>query len=167
EVDGAVAEALLFTKLQGNIGKLENLIQVSCANAFYRQQHGDLLHITMGELPELAGDGQSSRDRTGRSFGLPSILVDGDGLPFEQTELAGEGAKREADALWEDISGIPFERVETSVDSVYLNFKRMVKKLRAREYSDCQGDPDWKLFSPVCRDILCSYGVGEVKRGSG
>ena len=43
-----MAEALLFTKLQGNIGKLENLVQVSCANAFYRQRHKDILHITMG-----------------------------------------------------------------------------------------------------------------------
>lgn len=163
EVDGTVAEALLFTKLQGNIGKLENLVQVSCANAFYRQRHKDILHITMGELPEIAGGSQSSRDRTRRSYGLPSILVDGDGLPFEQTELACEGAKREMDALWEDISGIPFERVETSVDSVYLNFKRMVKKLRTQENSVCRSEPDWKLFSPVCREILCAYGVGEVK----
>lgn len=141
EVDGTVAEALLFTKLQGNIGKLENLVQVSCANAFYRQRHKDILHITMGELPEIAGGSQSSRDRTRRSCGLPSILVDGDGLPFEQTELACEGAKREMDALWEDISGIPFERVETSVDSVYLNFKRMVKKLRTQENSVCRSEP--------------------------
>lgn len=163
EVDGTVAEALLFTKLQGNIGKLENLVQVSCANAFYRQRHKDILHITMGELPEIAGGSQSSRDRTRRSCGLPSILVDGDGLPFEQTELACEGAKREMDALWEDISGIPFERVETSVDSVYLNFKRMVKKLRTQENSVCRSEPDWKLFSPICREILCAYGVGEVK----
>lgn len=163
EVDGTVAEALLFTKLQGNIGKLENLVQVSCANAFYRQRHKDILHITMGELPEIAGGSQSSRDRIRRSCGLPSILVDGDGLPFEQTELACEGAKREMDALWEDISGIPFERVETSVDSVYLNFKRMVKKLRTQENSVCRSEPDWKLFSPVCREILCAYGVGEVK----
>ncbi len=37
------------------------------------------------------------------------------------------------DALWEDISGIPFERVETSVDSVYLNFKRMVKNSEPRK----------------------------------
>ncbi len=60
---------------------------------FYRQRHKDILHITMGELPEIAGGSQSSRDRTRRSCGLPSILVDGDGLPFEQTELACEGAK--------------------------------------------------------------------------
>lgn len=168
EVEGAVAEALLFTRLQGNIGKLENLIQVSCANAFYRQQHRDMLHITMGELPEIAGfnqssPGQSGGSRSKRIYILSDILVDGDGLPFEQTELACEGAEQEADALWKDISGIPFERMETSVDSVYLNFKRMVKKLRTQEYSACRQEPDWKLFSPVCREILCAYGVGEAK----
>ncbi|MCD8171662.1 MAG: sigma 54-interacting transcriptional regulator, partial [Clostridiales bacterium] len=41
EVEGEVAQALMLTRLQGNIGKLENLIQVSCANAFYRQGGSD------------------------------------------------------------------------------------------------------------------------------
>ncbi len=50
------------------------------------------------------------------------------------------------------------------MDSVYLNFKRMVKKTsEPRKNSVCRSEPDWKLFSPICREILCAYGVGEVK----
>ena len=158
EVEGEVAQALMLTRLQGNIGKLENLIQVSCANAFYRQGGSDILHITMRELPEA-----DCRSQLSQYYGLPSILVDGEGLPFDQAELPEEGTVREIKALWEDISGIPFERMEPSVDSVYLNFKRMVKKLKAREHAGYRGEPDWNLFVPICREILCSYGVGEVK----
>ncbi len=37
---------LCFSKLPGNIGKLENLVQVSCAEAYFRQQEKELLKIS-------------------------------------------------------------------------------------------------------------------------
>lgn len=158
EVEGTVAERLIFTPLPGNIGRLENLIQVSCANAFYRQMDEAVLRITCKELPEIQGwDGNS------RFYGLPSILVDGEGRPFQQADLGEGGCRAEAGLLWKDIAEIPFEWAESSVDSVYLNFKRMVKKLKSGENAALSGEPGWDLFSPALRGLLSSYGVGEVK----
>lgn len=158
EVDGRAVEALTFTPFRGNIGKLENLIQVSCANAFYRQMEEEVLQITLREIPEMAG-----WERTGRLYGLPSILVDGKGVPFDHAVPGDERCEEEAALLWKDMAGISPERVESSVDSVYLNFKRMVKKLKEQGYALNRGEGDWDLFSPACRGILCTYGVGEVK----
>lgn len=155
KVDGKVAEALVFTPLRGNIGKMENLIQVGCANAFYRQMNEPVLEITLRELPEIRG-----WEQDGKSYGLPSIVVDGEGMPFDRTVFDG-GGLAELCLMWEDIAGIPFERMETSVDSVYLNFRRMVKKLKSLQNMSSAGEPVWDLFRPVCMKLLSAYGVGE------
>ena len=51
---------LCFSKLPGNIGKLENLVQVSCAEAYFRQQEKELLKISSRELQNESPDKDDS-----------------------------------------------------------------------------------------------------------
>ena len=51
---------LCFSKLTGNIGKLENLVQVSCAEAYFRQQEKELLKISSRELQNESPDKDDS-----------------------------------------------------------------------------------------------------------
>lgn len=143
---------LCFSKLPGNIGKLENLVQVSCAEAYFRQQEKELLKISSRELQNESPDKDDS---------LEEIVCPMKVLCSQECESAYEACVTEhtvnVSTLWEEVVKASWDEI----DMLYLRYKHQMKTWE--KYVTVSSlvfeNTAKKMFESSCRLVLKRYGI--------
>ena len=149
-ISSGAVKMLCFSKFPGNIGRLRNLIQVSCAEAYFKHGKEDDLLISEAELIHAGGD-----------------------LPVNTTEFQTE-RNMEISIIWNqpkeyihqeyydeyhiEIINL-FHKIETAswsqIDQLYLNFRAILRKISPTH----NNLTEQRFFTQICKDILIRYGV--------
>ena len=143
---------LCFSKLPGNIGKLENLVQVSCAEAYFRQQEKELLKISSRELQNESPDKDDS---------LEEIVCPMKVLCSQECESAYEACVTEhtvnVSTLWEEVVKASWDEI----DMLYLRYKHQMKTWEkyVTVSSSVFENTAKKMFESSCRLVLKRYGI--------
>ncbi len=157
EIHKKVVSALCFSRMKGNIGKLKNLVQLSCANAYFRQGGNGTLDITMADLPQEAWALPDSRTE-----GLEPMAVFAAG---QDTRTAYRGCP---DSVWEKLQGLFTDIGQTDYNAFselapeyQLRFKRWVMDILRREdrAESGSGEVLRSLFGHICNTVMARYGV--------
>jgi sigma-54 dependent transcriptional regulator of gfr operon len=149
-ISSGAVKMLCFSKFPGNIGRLRNLIQVSCAEAYFKHGKEDNLLISEAELIHAGGD-----------------------IPVNTTEFQTE-RNMEISIIWNqpkeyihqeyydeyhiEIINL-FHKIETAswsqIDQLYLNFRAILRKISPTH----NNLTEQRFFTQICKDILIRYGV--------
>ncbi len=157
EIDKKVVSVLCFSKMKGNIGKLKNLVQLSCANAYFRHGGSGMLQVTMADLPQEAWTMPD-----GRAEGPKSMVVSaaGEGSPTPYREQADGGAGQLLQ-LFADIGQTDYKQFSELAPGFLLRFKRCAMDiLRGEHRGEIQGgDVLRELYTHICTKVMARYGV--------
>lgn len=156
-VHNEVISQLCFTPFAGNIGKLQHLVQLSCANAYYQQKESTMIVITRKELPAI----EWTRGLP-LLAGMEYMIVDWKETQAAIRLAAADPAADHFSALWQMIA----ERIgdpAAAADHVFVNFKTMLKKAREDKTAG-RGRSDSPLLGGICEEVLPRYGIAGHSR---
>ena len=157
EIDKNVISVLCFSRMKGNIGKLKNLVQLSCANAFFRQNGSKTLHVTMSDLPQ-----ETWMMPAGQTEGLSPMRVSctdqGKSHAYESLDA---GKERRMERLLEEIGRTDYERFAERTPEFILEFKKCALEFsrRAKQESAAEETVLKGLCLHICRAVMARYGV--------
>lgn len=159
-VDGPVIGQLCFSKMKGNIGKLKNMVQISCANAYFRQMDREKLTITASAFPledwaeDWAGCGGARKVP-----GSMEISYTG-----EDDSLSGDPQSRRGEDFYRLFSRMAAEargELERQLPVYLLEFQKLADK--AVREAERQASPERAMVISICRQIcskvLSKYGI--------
>ncbi|WP_010238492.1 sigma 54-interacting transcriptional regulator [Clostridium arbusti] len=123
-VDVHVVEVLCFSKPKGNIGTLQNIIQISCANAFTKQMNEVSLNITLEDIPDISdiSFSTSNRDVTPLRIFYNRELV--------QVEDESIKIKQKFIEFFQQISNISYENIEAAKLEIFIEFKKLMNSVK-------------------------------------
>ncbi|MBV4438539.1 sigma 54-interacting transcriptional regulator [Clostridium tyrobutyricum] len=125
EVDVHVVEVLCFSKLKGNIGTMQNIVQISCANAFTRQINESSLKITLQDIPYIPS---ISFDPSIRKLSPLKILYN-DKLPkVEYGDISN--IRQKFIEFFQYISKTSFYNVESAKLEISVVFKNLINSTK-------------------------------------
>ncbi|MFT8311973.1 MAG: sigma 54-interacting transcriptional regulator [Sporolactobacillus sp.] len=132
EVSSEVLNQLCFQRLEGNIGMLRNIIQISCAHAFTEQQSRESLQITIDQLP------LSKKDRTGENVLKRNFSPLQIGMNDELTAVANEPRhqKKQMTGFFSYLSQYPEEDTAKDRAALILEFKKLAQSIDQAKPTD-------------------------------
>ncbi|MFT8312664.1 MAG: sigma 54-interacting transcriptional regulator [Clostridium sp.] len=125
-VDTHVIEALCFSKPKGNIGTLQNIIQISCANAFTKQINQPFLSITLEGMPDISNIQFSSA--ASRKLSPLKILYSKELPQVEDDDILN--IKEKFLVFFQEISQISYESMETAKLELVIAFKKLTRSVK-------------------------------------
>lgn len=149
-ISSGAVKMLCFSKFPGNIGRLRNLIQVSCAEAYFKHGKKDNLLISEAELIHAGGD----------------IPVNTAGFQAERNMEISITWNQPKECIHQEyydehhseIMNL-FHKIETAswgqIDQLYLNFRAILRKIHPTH----NNFTEQRFFMQICKDILIRYGV--------
>ena len=149
-ISSGAVKMLCFSKFPGNIGRLRNLIQVSCAEAYFKHGKKDNLLISEAELIHAGGD----------------IPVNTAGFQAERNMEISITWNQPKECIHQEyydehhseIMNL-FHKIETAswgqIDQLYLNFRAILRKIHPTH----NNFTEQRFFMHICKDILIRYGV--------
>ena len=149
-ISSGAVKMLCFSKFPGNIGRLRNLIQVSCAEAYFKHGKEDNLLISEAELIHAGGD----------------IPVNTAGFQAERNMEISITWNQPKECIHQEyydehhseIMNL-FHKIETAswgqIDQLYLNFRAILRKIHPTH----NNFTEQRFFMQICKDILIRYGV--------
>lgn len=149
-ISSGAVKMLCFSKFPGNIGRLRNLIQVSCAEAYFKHGKEDKLFISEAELVHAGGDipvntagFQAERNmEISITWNQPKECIHQECYDEHHTEIMDLFHKIET-ASW------------SQIDQLYLNFRAILRKIHPTH----NNLTEQRFFMQICKDILIRYGV--------
>lgn len=149
-ISSGAVKMLCFSKFPGNIGRLRNLIQVSCAEAYFKHGKEDKLLISEAELIHAGGDipvntagFQAERNmEISITWNQPKECIHQECYDEHHTEIMDLFHKIET-ASW------------SQIDQLYLNFRAILRKIHPTH----NNLTEQRFFMQICKDILIRYGV--------
>lgn len=149
-ISSGAVKMLCFSKFPGNIGRLRNLIQVSCAEAYFKHGKKDNLLISEAELIHAGGD----------------IPVNTAGFQAERNMEISITWNQPKECIHQEyydehhseIMNL-FHKIETAswgqIDQLYLNFRAILRKIHPTH----NNFTEQRFFMQICKYILIRYGV--------
>ena len=149
-ISSGAVKMLCFSKFPGNIGRLRNLIQVSCAEAYFKHGKKDNLLISEAELIHAGGDipvntagFQAERNmEISITWNQPKECIHQEYYDEHHSEIINL-----------------FHKIETAswgqIDQLYLNFRAILRKIHPTH----NNFTEQRFFMHICKDILIRYGV--------
>lgn len=155
-VDKKVVSLLCFSRMKGNIGKLKNLVQLSCANAYFRQSNQRQLSVTMSDLPP-----ETWMASAGSMEELGTMKVFAEAKAAEITGGQQEGTEERFACLLETIGQTGFDSYQKDAPKYLLEFKKSVREILRMnpEREGASGSLIKDLFAKICRRVLARYGI--------
>jgi transcriptional regulator with AAA-type ATPase domain/transcriptional regulatory protein LevR len=155
-VDKHVVEALCFSKPKGNIGTLQNVIQLSCANAFTKQINQPFLNIMLEEIPNIS---DIKFNVTSRRLSPLRILYSKELYQVEDEEVLK--VKEKFLTFFQEISQIYYENIETAKLELAIAFKKLTNYFK--KHSDLLFSEQnlfiRESYLEKCRMITERYGI--------
>lgn len=156
EIDPQVVAGLCLSKLKGNIGKLQNMIQMSCANAYSVQQDKRVLRIALEEMPYMELVKPEIYDKKIRpiliEFNKEISIIEGEENIFIVKEFL---------QLFKEISLIPYDEITEAKSEIFLTFKRLCNRVK-KEHKLLFTEDNWFMedsYNRICKKITEQYGV--------
>ena len=141
---------LCFSKFPGNIGRLRNLIQVSCAEAYFKHGKEDNLLISESELIHAGGDIPVNTDGLQAHRNMEISIVWDQPKDYIKQECYDEHHSEIMD-LYHKIENASWSQI----DQFYLNFRAILRKINPAHNNLTEE----RFFMQICKDILIRYGV--------
>jgi len=155
-VDKNVVEALCFSKPKGNIGTLQNIIKISCANAFTKQINQPFLNITLEEIPNIS---DIQFNVTSKRLNSIRILYNEELPQVEDEEVLK--VKEKFLVFFQEISRISYENIETAKIEIAIAFKKLTHSLK--KHSDLLFSEQnlfiRESYLEKCQIIIDRYGI--------
>lgn len=149
-ISSGVVKMLCFSKFPGNIGRLRNLIQVSCAEAYFKYGKEDNLLISESELIHAGGDIPVNTDGLQSHRNMEISIVWDQPKDYIKQECYDEHHLEIMD-LYHKIENASWSQI----DQFYLNFRAILRKINPAH----NNLTEQRFFMQICKDILIRYGV--------
>ena len=149
-ISSGAVKILCFSKFPGNIGRLRNLIQVSCAEAYFKHGKEDNLLISEAELIHAGGDIPVNTNEFQIERNMEISILWNQPKEYIHQEYYDE--------YYIEIIDL-FHKIETAswsqIDQLYLNFRAIIRKINPTH----NNLTEQRFFTQICKDILIRYGV--------
>ena len=149
-ISSGAVKMLCFSKFPGNIGRLRNLIQVSCAEAYFKHGKEDNLLISESELIHAGGDIPVNTDGLQAHRNMEISIVWDQPKDYIKQECYDEHHSEIMD-LYHKIENASWSQI----DQFYLNFRAILRKINPAHNNLTEE----RFFMQICKDILIRYGV--------
>lgn len=149
-ISSGAVKMLCFSKFPGNIGRLRNLIQVSCAEAYFKHGKKDNLLISESELIHAGGDIPVNTDGLQAHRNMEISIVWNQPKDHIKQECYDEHHLEIMD-LYHKIENASWSQI----DQFYLNFRAILRKINPAHNNLTEE----RFFMQICKDILIRYGV--------
>ena len=149
-ISSGAVKMLCFSKFPGNIGRLRNLIQVSCAEAYFKHGKEDNLLISEAELIHAGGDIPVNTDGLQAHRNMEISIVWDQPKDYIKQECYDEHHSEIMD-LYHKIENASWSQI----DQFYLNFRAILRKINPAHNNLTEE----RFFMQICKDILIRYGV--------
>ena len=151
EVSSDVLTILCYSLFEGNVGMLQNIIKLSCANALVNRLDKNTIVIDAKNINE---DSIQFKDGNYR-FNKPLIIAKNS----SRNDYGIADIKNIAESFLSDVSNL---QSQNQLYALGLKFSQMMEKLKSSETP--RKNPYSVLFVSLCRSVFQQYGIQfEVK----